>query len=60
KTGDETGGLKAHPDKNSYVWFRQSKTEPGVFRIYAECDTSQTKAKDLLEEGMKAFNQFLN
>jgi len=60
KTGDETGGLKAHLDENSYVWFRQSKTEPGVFRIYAECDTSKEKAKSLLEEGIKAFNQFLN
>lgn len=57
KTGDETGGLKAHPDENSYVWFRQSKTEPGVFRIYAECDASQEKAKNLLNEGIKAFNK---
>ncbi|MEK7104005.1 MAG: hypothetical protein AAB842_01220 [Patescibacteria group bacterium] len=58
KTGDETGGLKAHLDENSYVWFRQSKTEPGVFRIYAECDTSQEKAKSLLNEGIKAFEKF--
>ncbi len=60
KTGDETGGLKAHLDNNSYVWFRQSKTEPGTFRIYAECDTSQEKAKGLLEEGIKAFNSYAN
>lgn len=60
KTGDETGGLKAHSDENSYVWFRQSKTEPGTFRIYVECDTNQEKAKSLLTEGIKAFNQFLN
>lgn len=58
KTGNETGGLKAHLDENSYVWFRQSKTEPGVFRIYVECDTNQQKAKNLLEEGIKAFNKF--
>lgn len=57
KTGDETGGLKAHLDTNSFVWFRQSKTEPGIFRIYSECDTNQKKAKDLLEEGIKAFNK---
>ncbi len=57
KTGDETGGLKAHMDENSFVWFRQSKTEPGVFRIYSECDQSKEKAKKLLEEGIKAFNQ---
>lgn len=60
KTGDETGGLKAHLDENSYVWFRQSKTEPGVFRIYSECDQSKEKAKNLLNEGIKAFNKFLN
>jgi len=58
KTGDATGGLKAHLDENSYVWFRQSKTEPGVFRIYSECDTSQEKAKNLLEEGVEAFKKF--
>lgn len=60
KTGDETGGLKAHLDENSYVWFRQSKTEPGIFRIHTETDQSKEKAKGLLEEGIKAFNQFLN
>ncbi|MDO8524389.1 MAG: hypothetical protein Q7R99_02035 [bacterium] len=60
KTGDETGGLKAHLDENSYIWFRQSKTEPGVFRIYSECDTNQEKAKNLLNEGIKTFNKFLN
>ncbi len=60
KTGDETGGLKAHLDENSYVWFRQSKTEPGIFRIYSECDESKEKARGLLEEGVKAFNKFLN
>ncbi|MDD5146841.1 MAG: hypothetical protein PHN39_03855, partial [Candidatus Pacebacteria bacterium] len=48
KTGDETGGLKAHLDNNSYVWFRQSKTEPGVFRIYTEGDGSQKKVTELL------------
>jgi phosphomannomutase len=60
KTGDATGGLKAHLDENSYVWFRQSKTEPGVFRIYAEGDGSQKKVTDLLGEGVRAFNQFNN
>ncbi|MCX6791025.1 MAG: hypothetical protein NTV62_02410, partial [Candidatus Gribaldobacteria bacterium] len=56
KSGDETGGLKAHLDENSYVWFRQSKTEPGAFRIYAEGDASQEKVNNLLNEGIKAFN----
>ncbi len=58
KTGDQTGGLKAHIDNNSYVWFRQSKTEPGVFRIYAETDTNKQKATSLLEEGVRAFKKF--
>ncbi len=56
KTGDETGGLKAFLDKNSYVWFRQSKTEPGSFRIIADADNKE-KVKKLLEEGIKAFNK---
>jgi phosphomannomutase len=57
KTGDETGGLKALLDPNSYVWFRQSKTELGVFRIHAEADQSQQKADNLLQEGNIAFNR---
>jgi len=59
KTGDETGGLKALLDKNSYVWFRQSKTEPGSFRIIADGDNKE-KVKNLLREGVKAFNKFNN
>jgi len=58
KTGDETGGLKAEADSNSYIWFRQSKTEPGAFRIYAETDTSQQKADNLAKQAIKAFNNF--
>lgn len=58
KTGDETGGLKALADANSYVWFRQSKTEPGVFRIHAEGDGSQKKVNALLQEGIAAFQRF--
>lgn len=58
KTGDETGGLRACPDENSFIFFRQSKTEPGTFRIHTECDVGKQKAKDLLEEGIKAFKMF--
>lgn len=54
KTGDKTGGLKALLDKNSYVWFRQSKTEPGSFRIIADADNKE-KVKNLLDKGVKAF-----
>jgi len=58
KTGDETGGLKAEVDNNSYIWFRQSKTEPGAFRIYAETDTSQEKADNLAKQAIEVFDNF--
>ncbi|MDP2950901.1 MAG: hypothetical protein Q8N55_00805, partial [bacterium] len=56
KTGDDTGGLKAECDQNSYIWFRLSKTEPGAFRIYVETDTSQAKADNLAKEAIQLFN----
>lgn len=59
KTGDETGGLKALQDENSYVWFRQSKTEPGAFRIHAEGDSAE-KVKQLLQQGIDVFTKFQN
>jgi len=55
KTGDDTGGLKAEADENSYIWFRLSKTEPGAFRIYAETDQSQQKADNLAKEALAIF-----
>lgn len=57
KTGNETGGLKAELDKNSYIWFRLSKTEPGCFRVYAETDTNQEKANNLAEEALGLFGK---
>lgn len=54
KTGDEHGGMKALLNKNNYVWFRQSRTEPGTFRIHAEGD-SREQVEKLLAEGVKAF-----
>ena len=57
KTGDITGGLKIIFDKNSYVWFRPSKTEAGAFRIIADGD-DQKKVKSMLKEGIRVFNNF--
>jgi phosphomannomutase/phosphoglucomutase len=59
KTGDRTGGLKILFDDNSFLWCRESKTEPGIFRIHAEADQNQTKVNGLLEEGIKVFYEIL-
>jgi len=48
ETGDETGGLKAIKN-NSWVWFRQSKTEDRVLRIIAD-SKNENIAKKLLNE----------
>jgi len=48
ETGDETGGLKAIKN-NSWVWFRQSKTEDKILRIIADSKNENT-AKELLIE----------
>lgn len=57
KTGELAGGLKVLIDNNSYLWFRQSKTEPGAFRIISDGD-NRKKVKDLLKQGTKLFNKF--
>jgi phosphomannomutase/phosphoglucomutase len=44
ETGDKTGGLKAIKN-NSWVWFRQSKTEDKVLRIIVD-----SKDKNIAEE----------
>lgn len=54
KTGDKNGGMKALLDADNFVWFHQSKTEPGVFRIFAEGNDKQ-KVEKLLAEGIKIF-----
>lgn len=48
ETGNETGGLKAIKD-NSWVWFRQSKTEDKVLRIIVDSKNKNT-AEELLNE----------
>lgn len=59
KTGDQTGGLKVLFDNNSFLWCRESKTEPGIFRLHAEADQSQAKANRILAEGIKVFKRLL-
>lgn len=50
KTGDNTGGLKIRYPDNAWLWFRGSKTEAGVVRIYAE-SKNEARAKELLAQG---------
>lgn len=57
KTGDETGGLKIFFDKsNSWLWFRGSKTELGVFRIFADSKDKGLSDR-MLKEGENVFNE---
>ncbi len=56
KTGGIKGGLKAIPDKKSFVWFRASKTESNIFRIIADSDKKE-EAERLLEEAVEVFNK---
>ncbi|MDD5750840.1 MAG: hypothetical protein PHU56_04355 [Candidatus Pacebacteria bacterium] len=56
KTGGSTGGLKALPDSSNFIWFRQSKTEPGIFRCYVE-GNDKNKVQLLSEEGNKLFEK---
>ncbi|MAG91976.1 hypothetical protein CMO83_04840 [Candidatus Woesearchaeota archaeon] len=56
ETGGINGGLKIITGKNSFVWFRASKTESDVFRIISDSD-SKEEAKKLIEEGVRTFNE---
>jgi len=57
KTGGAEGSLKVFFTENSYLWFRQSKTEPGIFRIIADGDDLKM-VKDMLQEGSTIFDKF--
>jgi len=46
--------IKAVVDKNSFVWFRASKTEAGIFRIIADSNNRE-KAEELLNEAVGVF-----
>ena len=53
ETGGIKGGLKA-TSKDSFVWFRASKTESNVFRIITD-SKNRNEAGKLLEEAEKVF-----
>ena len=55
ETGGLKGGLKVITGKNSFVWFRASKTESNVFRMI--CDSQKKEeSKALMQEAVDVFN----
>ncbi len=56
KLNEEGGSIKVIISKNSFVWFRDSKTEPGVFRIIADSKYEE-KTEKLLREAIDIFNR---
>jgi len=54
ETGDETGGLKAIKD-NSWIFFRQSKTEDKVLRIMSDSKDKKT-AETLLQQAKEVLD----
>lgn len=52
-TGGETGGFKIRFQDGAWLWFRQSKTEAGCMRVYAE-SKNELRAYELLERGATA------
>ena len=47
-TGDEFGGLKVRYKDGGWIWYRISRTEPGLLRFYAE-SKDEARAKELLQ-----------
>lgn len=54
ETGGISGGLKVIINKNNFVWFRASKTEPNLLRIIIDSD-SRDECKGLLGEAGSLF-----
>lgn len=54
ENGGIKGSLKAQTGKNSFVWFRASKTEPNIFRIIAD-SSGKEEAEKLMEDAVEAF-----
>lgn len=50
------GSLKVITGKNSFVWFRASKTESDMFRIISDSDKKE-EAERLMEEGVEVFEK---
>lgn len=56
ETGSIKGGLKIITSKNSFVWFRASRTEGNVFRIISDSDKKE-EAEKLIEEAVIVFSK---
>lgn len=56
ETGGVKGGLKAINGKNSFVWFRASRTEGNIFRIIADSN-DKNEAEKLMDEAIKVFDR---
>ena len=52
-TGDEFGGIKIRYEDGAWVWFRQSRTEPGIMRVFAE-SRDAARARELLALGVNS------
>jgi len=53
----KTKDLKVWLDNNSYIWFHQSGTEAGAFRIIVDGDNKE-KVNNMLQQGIEEFNKF--
>ena len=56
ENGGIEGSLKVVKGKNSFVWFRASRTEGDFFRIIADSDKKE-EAERLIEEAVKVFGK---
>lgn len=56
ENGGIKGSLKIMTGKNSFVWFRASKTEENIFRIITDSNKKE-EAEKLINEAVEAFNK---
>ncbi len=56
ETGGIKGGLKILTSKNSFAWFRASKTESNVMRIISDSD-NENESKKIMKEAVEVFDK---
>lgn len=56
--GGKTGTVKALIEPDSFIFFRASKTEPGVFRIISDAP-GLSRAEELLKQGVTIFKSLV-
>lgn len=56
ENGGVKGSLKIITGKNSFVWFRASKTESNIFRIMSDSNEKE-EAEKIIEEAVKVFDK---